>query len=104
MELLYILGIIFYIYGIYIFINEKTVEDVEFHDGGFLGMGFTTCTHRNVTPKDVRESIFWPIILLYYILKWMIWFINDIIHFIGLIFGFYYNKTRLYKFIDEKFF
>lgn len=102
-ELLYISGIIFYVVGIILFIDNETVEDVTFHDGGFLGMGYTDCTHRKITSKDARKSIIWPIIFLYSLSKTVIWAINDIIYFIGLLFGLYYNKTRLYKFIDEKF-
>jgi len=101
---LWISGITFYLIGVMVFINNETIEDIEIDEGGFLGMPVFDCTHRKATPKDARKSLIWPLFFLCGILKVMIYAINDVIYFIGLLFGLDYSKTKLYKFIDEKFF
>ncbi len=103
MNFILIIGIIFYIVGIITYIITFIEENVEFHDGGFLGMGYTTSDHRRMTPKDMRKGLIWPILFIIFFIKLLILLLNDIIYAIILIFGIDYSNTRIYKFIDNKF-
>jgi len=98
-----ITAIFIYVIIMFFYVCSETAENFEFHEGGFLGMGYTTNTNREPTTKDVRRALIWPILFIIYIVKTIIWFINDCLSFLLLIVGFHYGETRLYYYIDRKF-
>lgn len=95
--------IVVYITGICCYVSCKTVERTKLHDNGFLGLGYTTCSHKEVTPKIMRMSLLWPILSMFWFTKAIIWILNDLLSFVLLIFGYRYRESRLFKFIDTKF-
>lgn len=97
---LIVFGTIIYIGGILAYLDAETIGEVEFHEGGFLNFGYTTCSNREVTVKDVRLSLIWPFVLMMYVVKSSISIFNDCLGFIFLIVGFKYKNTRLHKYID----
>jgi len=96
-----ITGIVIYIIGIIIYVTGEIITNVKFHDGGFLGMGYSTNDNRDVTPSDVRKGLLWPLMLVYFMVRVPIAVLNDLIYGFLLIFNIEYNKTRLYKVIDK---
>lgn len=96
------MGIFFYAFGIYLYIDSKTTENVKFHDGGFLGLGYTTCGFRETTAKDARMSLLWPILLALLFTKTIAWMLHNCLSFIPLLLGFNYKSTKTYKYIDKK--
>lgn len=92
-----------YLIGIGVYVSTETAEDFKYYDGGFLGLGYTTNSNRETTPKDVRLGLIWPILFIISVIKMTIWLINDILYFILLIIGYDYRKTKIYNFIDKKF-
>lgn len=98
--ILIIFGIIFYIAIIYIDVSNETTENVNFHDGGFLGLGFTTCDHRDATPQDVRRALIWPIRGFWWFTKTSIWIFAESIHGVLLIFNYRFRESNIYKKIE----
>jgi len=92
---------VFYLLGIFVTVHSETAENTKFHEGGFLGTGYTTCSHREATPKDAWLGVIWPLLLLWVIIKAVIWITNDLLSGIFLLFGFRYKKTGFYKIIDR---
>jgi hypothetical protein len=104
--MLFIIGFIIvfvYIAGICAYVSAETIEKIEFHEGGFLGMGYTTNSNRDVTPKDMRMALLWPILLTFWFIKTTIWILNDLLSFVLLIFGYKYRESKIFKFINKKF-
>jgi hypothetical protein len=93
----------FFIYaiGVFIVVDSETEENIKFHKGGFLGLGDFSSTHREIQPKDVRLGLIWPLFLLIFFVKGIVWTLNSSVNFIGLIFGLHYGRTALYKMIDN---
>lgn len=100
---LYILSGVIYIIGILVYVDTETIKNVKLYKGGFLGMGYSTCGHRKVVPKDVRKGFLWPILLTLFFIKVPIWLINDSLSILLLTFNYDYKKSNLYKFINTKF-
>ena len=99
--LVYLLLII-YVIGIFIYVSTEVKENFKFHEGGFLGLGYTTNDTREATVKDVWKGLIWPILILLYLLKATIWIINeDVIPLICLVVNFKYKRTKMYKFIEK---
>ena len=96
-----ILGIVFYIIMIFIDINSSTSSNYEYHDGGFMNMGYTTCKYRDPTPHDVRMAIIWPIRFLVSFIKMILSLIHDMLAYIMLLFGYDYFKTSIYEKINN---
>lgn len=100
----WVIFIIFYISIVIVYTSSKTIKNVEFHDGGFLNMGYTTHENRETTPKDMRLGLIWPIIFIWWFFKSIIWILHDyFLNGILLIFGFKYNITKMYKKISNYF-
>lgn len=101
-----IFGIIVYIIGIAASIDCDTVHNVKFHNGGFLGMGYTTEDHRKATSKDAWKSLIWPLLLFWYFLSGILCiFFTDIIYFPFLLIGKHewYKGTKFYQFMNKLF-
>lgn len=102
---LFIALAVIYIIGVSICCYTATIENVEFHDGGFLSMGYTTCDHRDLTPKDARHSLIWPLVILAYgicIAAYSIVYLaNNMFKVFLLIFNFRYAKTKMYEVVEE---
>lgn len=98
---IYVTATIVYIIGIIGYIHTETIDDVRFHEGGFLGMGYHTCLHRAITTKDARKGLLWPILLIFWFIKGIAWSLNDLVASILLIFNYKYKETKVYKFIDD---
>jgi membrane-bound metal-dependent hydrolase YbcI (DUF457 family) len=90
-----------YIVGICAYVSSETTKDTEFHEGGFLGMGYTTCSHRDTTPKDMRMGLLWPILITFWFTKIAVWMLNDLLSFVLLIFGYRYRESKIFNFIDR---
>lgn len=101
MMYIYIVGVVIYFIGICVYVSGEVIKDVKFHEGGFLNMGYTTCSHRNTTPKDVRMGLLWPILLTFWFIKTFIWILNDLLAPALLIFNYNYKKSKIYKFINK---
>ena len=98
---LIVFGIIVYVVGIFTYIFTETMENVESHEGGFLGMGYVTHDNREMTAKDARISLLWPFLLIFWFVKALLWVLHDCLSFIPLLLGFNYKDTRAYKYIDK---
>ena len=91
-----------YAVGIFVYLDAETMENVEVHEGGFLGLGYTTCDHRKTTTKDSWLSLLWPILITLWFCKATIWLLHDCLGFVFLLFGFDYRNTKAYKYINKK--
>jgi hypothetical protein len=58
-------------------------------------------SHKGVTPKDMRMSLLWPILLIFWLIKASIWILNDLLTFVLLIFNYNYKKSKIYKFVNK---
>ena len=56
---------------------------------------------REAQPKDVWKALIWPLSLLWFILVGLVYLTNQALVIVFLFFGFHYNRTCLYKFIDN---
>ena len=94
---IYIVGIIFYIYN-------ETAENIEFHEGGLLGIGYNTCSNRKITFKDIKMSLLWPTMGVTWFIKTTVWMTLDSLDFIFLFFCYKkYKKSKFYKFMNRIF-
>lgn len=82
MVLFYIIGIIIYGMGIFLYIDSKTIGS-------------------ELTPKEARMSLLWPIWFIIWLFKLCILSLNKLLSFILLLFNYDYEKTKLFKFIDK---
>lgn len=90
--ILILLGILFYIVGMACFICERiTITDWSktFHHG-------VIHTDREITPRDVRLSIFWPIFSLWFVFKIFLFILNELFSFTCLFIGYRYKKSIIY--------
>lgn len=101
MMYIYIVGIFIYFVGICAYVSGEIIKDRKFHEGGFLNMGYTTYSHRDTTPKDVRMGLLWPILLAFWFVKASIWILNDLLAFVLLIFSYNYKESKIYKFVNK---
>ena len=95
--------IIIYIIGIILVASSETIENVKFHDGGFLNLGFTTNDNREMTAHDVRKGLIWPITLIVFFITGCFYFLNEILRGFLLIFNLEYKNTKMYKTINKWF-
>jgi len=58
-------------------------------------------SYEEMTSKDVRKALLWPLLLLMAIIKGVVFIINELIVMFLLILGIQYKKYWLYKYIDE---
>ena len=86
-----------YLVGIGGYISIKTVDSIEFHEGGFLNMGYTTSSNRDMTTSDAWLSLLWPGILILNIVKLSVWVGNELLIFPCILVGLNYKDTALYK-------
>jgi hypothetical protein len=94
-----IASILIYIIGMYAYIDAKTIKNIKFHE-----RGYSTITHRDIIPKDVRMSLLWPILFGFWIIKILIRMLNDLCSIVLIGFGYRnYKKSKVYNFISEKF-
>ena|SRR3989304_7116042 len=93
--------IIIYLVGIVGYISTKTLDRVEFHEGGFLNMGYTISSNRDMTTKDAWLSLIWPVLFIFFIIKLSIWAGNELFIFPCILVGLKYKDTELYKKIDR---
>lgn len=97
-----ILIVAIYLIFVFVEISCRTIDNVKFHDGGFLNMGYTTHSNRNPDRKDVLIAMIWPIILIIWFIKTTIWLINiDILPIPLLLFNIKYKKTKMFKLINK---
>ncbi len=102
MEMYFIIvGITAYIVGIFITINSDTTENVEFHKGGFLGAGYTTCSHRRTTTSDAWMAIIWPIRCVWGFIKLIIALLLDVCIFLNLLLGIKLDEMKLIKKLQD---
>lgn len=99
---LIIIGIIVYAVGIFTYIDLETSMNFKWHDGGFLGLGYTTNDYRETTTKDARLSLLWPVLLVFWFIKTLLWVFNDCLGFVFLLFRLDYRNTKIYNYIDKK--
>ena len=92
---------IIYIIGIFVSCHSDTIENAKFHDGGFLNMGYTTCDHRNLTTRDVRLSLIWPLRVLICLVCVIALMAHGVLKWFFLIFNFRYGETKIYEAIDR---
>ncbi len=95
----FVLGI--YVIGIMIDYNTSRYHNYEYHEGGFLNMGYSTHDIRDGTPKDVWWALIWPIKVVWYVVLSLLSISHDIITFLFLMFGFKYKETKLHKKIED---
>lgn len=94
---------VLWIVGIAIDISTETDKDIRYHKGGFLGLGYTTCSKRNTTTHDVRWAMLWPLRLIKWSTLIFIWICHDLYAVILLAFGIQYKYSKKYKKIDKWF-
>lgn len=95
------IGIAVYLLVFFVSIACDTTENVEYHDGGFLNLGFTTCDYRRATTKDVWKAIFWPIRAVWFTLKGIILLTNLVLGLVLLIVGIKYNRSEIHDKIED---
>lgn len=100
MYIVLIILAVIYIIGIVVCCRHDTIKNVEFHRNAFLGMGYTTDSHRELTIKDVRRGLIWPLHALVFMACVFVYLINDTIKIVLLIFNFRYAETRMYEAIN----
>lgn len=88
-------GLLIYFLGILFFINDITVVGIKFHDND------TSEIHREITTKDARLSLIWPVFLILFCLKIVLSIINQLLYFIFLLVGYKYYKTKLYLWVND---
>lgn len=98
-----IVALVIYIIGVVGYVCGETVTNVEYHEGGFLGMGYTTNSNRETTGRDVRMGLIWPILLIIFFVKACIWLLNDLLGTLLLAIKIDYKNTRMYYWIDRTF-
>ena len=82
-----------YLIGVYVYCDIETTMYIKDDDGG---------GYRDLTPKDVRMALIWPLFVLLFIVKVPIAVVNEmVLPFILLVFGYYYRDTRMYKYLDK---
>jgi hypothetical protein len=54
-----------------------------------------------VNTKNAWKSLIWPLLLVGFLTKLLIYVLNKFILFIGLLFGFKYKKTKMYTAIND---
>lgn len=90
-----LIGSFIYVGGICIYISTKTT---------FLDKKSITYLNRDITPRDVRMSLLWPLLCIFWIIKNCIWVLNDLCNIVLIGFGYCnYKKSRFYNFINRKF-
>jgi hypothetical protein len=94
--------IISYVVGVLTYVFAETMSNVEFHEGGFLNMGYTSHDNRSATPKDMWKGLIWPILLLWWFIKAVILILNLLLGLFLLVFGIKYYKSKSYKIIENK--
>lgn len=88
---LILLGILFYIAGMACFIDDRvtiTYWNKTFHCVDHIA--------KEITPRDVRLSILWPIFLLWHVFKVFLFILNELFSFICLFIGYRYKKSIIY--------
>ena len=98
---LQVFALIVYIIGVFIECNTCTIKDVEVHDGGFLNMGYSTNSNRELTTKDIRKATLWPIFVIHFFARTTLGIIHTIFANILLFFGCQYKQSNRYKQLDE---
>jgi hypothetical protein len=67
-----------------------------------LGMSIIRPAHRGInTPKEAFEIVFWPIWLIFNIIKTSIFILHEFLSLVLLCFGSYYRLTEIYNKISE---
>lgn len=56
---------------------------------------------RDATTKDVWIGLCWPVLLIWVLLKTIVFILNDIVLCLGLLIGFKYKSTTVYKNIRD---
>lgn len=84
-----------------LFLSTNTITNTEYHEGGFLNMGYTSNSHREATPKDVWVALAWPLFFGLEFIRCLMQLLNDLLCYLLLMFGIKYKKTRMYKLIDD---
>lgn len=105
MDLLFVIKTFFsisYIIGILTYVFTETTTNVEFHEGGFLNMGYTSHDNRSATSKDMWKGLIWPILFLWWFIKAVTMILHFLLGLFLLIFGIKYKNSQLYKKIENK--
>jgi hypothetical protein len=93
-----------YIVGMYAYIDIKTIKNIKFHKNGFINIGYSTSTHRNITPRNVKMSLLWPFLCIFWIIKGYIWILNNLFNIVLIGLGYCnYKKSKVYNFINRTF-
>jgi len=101
---MYIFIAIFAIYIVILLvdINSSTIDNVKFHEGGFLNAGYSTNDSNDLKTVDIWKAVFWPVRLFFVFLpKEVLCLINFLVGILLLAFGCEYRKSKLYNWIDH---
>ena len=89
--IVFIIIVVAYIVGVIISCYNDTTEvkipDVE----------RTTIGHRNLTPRDIRIGVIWPLRLLMYLMCITVLGLHEALKIFFLVFSFKYGDTNMYK-------
>jgi hypothetical protein len=96
MSWLWIVGIVIYFIFVAVDIAFETTTDVKFHQGGFLGLGYTTCGKRETEPKDVWWALIWPFRFVWWFACGVFSMLFDVICCVFLAFGFRLKDTKFF--------
>ncbi len=67
-----------------------------------MGMSIIRPAHRDInTPKEAFEVVFWPIWLIFNIIKTLIFILHEFLSLVLLSFGIYYKFTETYHKISK---
>jgi len=87
--------IILYVIGVLIYIDHfKVVKVMQNKFEIFY-------TRTEITIKDACLGLIWPIVLILYFIKLLIFFLNEIILSISILLGLRYINTKIYNRIEK---
>ena len=99
--ILIIAFILVYFIGLGIVANSETIQNVKFHKGGFLNLGYTTNNNRRIEKKDIIKGMIWPVDLVWSMFRGCIGIINEILGVFLLLFNSNYRDSKFYEKIDD---
>jgi len=93
---MYIALIIFYIIIMLFYISDR-LETIKVKYPDFD----VHYVSREMTTKDAWAGLFWPILLIWFVIKCLIAIINEIVSFLCILIGYRYNNTKIYNRINK---
>lgn len=96
-----VMGVVSYVIGLVVECSICTTVNVKFHDGGFLGAGYSTHDNRSLEPKDIWWAVIWPLRLTLYFLAGCLGMVHILLAYTLLLFYIKYKDTVMYDKIDR---